>query len=136
MENSTPVFKLLIKLMGQSVHFDIKGVGQAVSQEIEFVFKGVDELELGILNYLDSIRFKGSSTTVNQAYDYVEDQIGIINKELKMLSSDAVKDYKSWLAHDDKHAPAKHTKFETGIDPFSILIRLRCIDMESADANS
>ncbi len=136
MENSTPVFKLLIKLMGQFVHFDIKGVGQAVSQEIEFVFKGVDGLELGILNYLDSIRFKGSSTTVNQAYDYVEDQIDIIRKEIKILASSAVSDYKSWLAHDDKHAPAKHTKFETGINPFSILIRLRCIDMEPADANS
>lgn len=136
MENSTPVFRLLIKLMGQSVHLDIKGVGRAVNQEIEFVFKGVDELELGILSYLDSIRFKGSANLINQGYDYIQEQIDIIRKEVKLLAASAVSDYKSWLAHDDRHAPAKHTKFETGIDPFSILMRLRCVDMESADANS
>ena len=136
---TTPVFQILIKVMGHNVYFDVDVPGHAITQEMKCEFVGTGNLRSGITQYLTSLRFEekpsveGAAWHAERAITPMSDEIAVIDKELNMLVQSALKDYQDWVDHMDKHAPPKHTKFETGIDPFSIMLKLECVGMVNGD---
>ncbi len=137
---TTPVFQILIKVMGHNVYFDVNVPGRAITQEVKCEFIGTYALRTGIRQCLTNLMFKekpdleGAAWHVERAVTAMSDEIAIIDKELNMLVQSALKDYQDWVDHMDKHAPPKHTKFETGIDPFSIMLKLECVGMVDGDS--